>query len=144
VLGFDHHCFWIGNCVGSRNYASFFGFLITLFTILGLSVLCIIHQFTVDDPLKPQLIILGLVILTIFVLISVLLGYHLKLMALNLTTNEHLKKTLSPYKTNPFNKYSYACLSSCLSKHLYGQTPISLRLLRSKIAVMPTAENSLH
>jgi palmitoyltransferase ZDHHC9/14/18 len=27
VLGFDHHCVWLGTCIGKRNYSVFFAFI---------------------------------------------------------------------------------------------------------------------
>jgi len=31
VMGFDHHCVWLGTCIGKRNYTLFFHFVTSVF-----------------------------------------------------------------------------------------------------------------
>lgn len=107
VEEFDHHCPWIGNCVGKRNYVYFFKFLLsTNFLALTAFACCIAHVSHYDNvgEEKSQIVSLILAVLLFFVLFFVcgLFGFHLYLVFTGITTNEKIKQTWPQREFNPY------------------------------------------
>jgi len=113
VRNFDHHCSFVRNCIGLKNYGFFYLYVWTLFIgcFLYLGV-CL----TWLSILGFDLLVVASFIFVLIIFISSigLLNYHTTLISQNLTTNEHqnwprygyLKDSEGQY-SNPFNKGSF-------------------------------------
>ncbi|XP_034155024.2 palmitoyltransferase ZDHHC8B isoform X1 [Pangasianodon hypophthalmus] len=131
VEDFDHHCPWVNNCIGRRNYRYFFLFLLSLSThmvgVFSFGLLFVLNHLERLRELHTNVTIIVMCVSGLFFIpVMGLTGFHLVLVARGRTTNEQVTGKFRG-GVNPFTRGCCGNVKHVLCSPLAPRYMVDLR-----------------